>query len=66
LAQLFLFLFKFCLVFLPDAVPVFWFKKSPKLKPGSGQQFYSGTVVDIIIFFIYFGNSARLVGYTCE
>jgi hypothetical protein len=42
-------------VFLPDAVPVSWFKKSPKLKPGSGQQFYS-RIVDIIIFLFILGR----------
>jgi hypothetical protein len=44
-------------VFLPDAVPVFWFGKSPKLKPGSGQQPYSRIVVDIIIFLFILGRA---------
>jgi hypothetical protein len=43
-----LFLFKFCLVFFPDAVSTFRLGKPSKLKPGSGQQFHWRIVVDVI------------------
>jgi hypothetical protein len=47
-----LFLFKFCLMFLPDAVLTFRLGKPSKLKPGSGQQFHWRIVVDVIIIFL--------------
>jgi hypothetical protein len=45
-----LFLFKFCLVFLPGAVSTFRLGRPSKLKPVSGQQFHWRIVVDAISF----------------
>jgi hypothetical protein len=46
----------------PDAASTFRLEKFSKLKPGSGQQFHWGIVVDVTYYF-FFGKRAPLIEF---